>query len=105
MRKRDKKIENAIRIALTQACEQLKDNVTGFAWLTHQVDVKHIEKTLKVTFMFTSLASLNAAKQSLETDAMIRITCDALAQQHIRLHHAAKQCHFAVDKKAPEGAF
>ncbi|NQZ08945.1 MAG: Fis family transcriptional regulator [Algicola sp.] len=37
MKKSDKKIENTLRIALTQACEQALHEVDGFKWLTHKI--------------------------------------------------------------------
>jgi hypothetical protein len=37
MKKSDKKIENTLRVALTQACEQALHEVDGFKWLTHKI--------------------------------------------------------------------
>ena len=38
MRKTDKKIDNNLRIVLTEVCEIALKEVTGFQWLTHLVD-------------------------------------------------------------------
>lgn len=35
MRKKDKKIDNELRLVLIDACEQALKDITGFQWLTH----------------------------------------------------------------------
>ncbi|HCC80946.1 MAG TPA: Fis family transcriptional regulator, partial [Methylophaga sp.] len=38
MRKTDKKIDNELRLKLTDVCEQGLKNIAGFQWLTHLVN-------------------------------------------------------------------
>ena len=99
MRKSDKKIENIIRITLTEVCEQHKEQVEGFAWLTHKVDFNNVNQTLIVTFMFDSFASLRSAKAMLKTNKMATDVANALAKQNIQLKNIAKQCHFDTDER------
>ena len=40
MTKTEKRLDKAIRVALTQACEQAKEHVHEFSWLTHTADLK-----------------------------------------------------------------
>ncbi|MGX5914785.1 hypothetical protein ACR0ST_08655 [Aliidiomarina sp. Khilg15.8] len=53
MRKSDKKTDNEIIRALTAVCEQAKDNVMGFRWLTHDVDYERFPESLRVTLVFS----------------------------------------------------
>ncbi|MCL1094694.1 Fis family transcriptional regulator [Shewanella kaireitica] len=99
MRKSDKKIENTIRIVLTEVCERLKGQVVGFEWLTHKVNFNNVNQTLTITFMFDSFASLRSAKAQLKTDEMAKEAANALAKQNIHLKNFAKQCHFDTDER------
>lgn len=99
MRKSDKKIENTIRRVLTEVCEQLKESVAGFEWLTHKVDYNNVNQTLTVTLMFDSFASLRSAKATLKTNDMAKQVANALAKQGIELKNVTKQCHFDTDER------
>lgn len=58
MRKTDKKLDNQLRIVLTDICETALKEITGFQWLTHLVEYPKIENTLKIIFVFDTKASL-----------------------------------------------
>lgn len=61
--KTQKKIDNNIRLALTEACEQTLEDVPGFQWLTHQADYSNFPASLLVTCVFdTSESQLHAEK-------------------------------------------
>ncbi|WOT06611.1 Fis family transcriptional regulator [Shewanella youngdeokensis] len=94
MRKSDKKINNAIRISLTEVCEHFKGNVLGFMWLTHKVDFAKVNLSLQVTFMFATNESLWAAKREKHTDKMTALTVKLLAEHDIHMVNAVKQCRF-----------
>ena len=49
MTKTEKRLDKAIRVALTQACEQAKEQVQEFSWLTHTADLKKLPQSLKVS--------------------------------------------------------
>ena len=49
MTKTEKRLDKAIREALTQACEQAKEHVHEFSWLTHTADLKKLPQSLKVS--------------------------------------------------------
>ncbi|MFT5653310.1 MAG: hypothetical protein ACI8UC_001575 [Psychromonas sp.] len=58
MRKTDKKLDNQIRLALTELCESELKEVAGFEWLTHLVNYAHFPKSLKVVCVFDSNENL-----------------------------------------------
>ena len=43
MTKTEKRLDKAIRAALTTACENLKDISDNFLWLTHTADLKECQ--------------------------------------------------------------
>lgn len=52
MRKTDKKIDNQLRLALTDVCETALKEVDGFQWLTHIVNFSSFPKSLRVVCVF-----------------------------------------------------
>jgi hypothetical protein len=99
LKKSDKKIENAIRISLTEVCESLKDEVYGFEWLSHKVDFSNVNQSLQVTFMFATNQSLRKAKLQAQTQSMVKLACSALAKHNIHITNAAKQCCFDTEER------
>jgi hypothetical protein len=59
MRKTDKKIDNQIRLALTDVCEIALKEVDGFQWLTHVVNYSNFPKSLKVVCVFDTNENLS----------------------------------------------
>ncbi|WP_194756662.1 hypothetical protein [Aliidiomarina indica] len=53
MRKTDKKLDNQIVKALTGVCEASKNDVSGFDWLTHEVNYQRFPDSLVITLVFT----------------------------------------------------
>ncbi|OIQ48026.1 MAG: hypothetical protein BM565_03405 [Gammaproteobacteria bacterium MedPE] len=72
MKKTHKKIDNQLRQALTNACEEIKDNIEEFAWLTHQVNFEQFPQSLRVSCYFSNSSSL--------LDATNSGTCAAIGQ-------------------------
>lgn len=64
MRKSDKKIENKLRIALTEVCETALKSLNGFEWLTHVVNYSHFPKSLKIICVFDTKANLSRFMES-----------------------------------------
>jgi hypothetical protein len=52
MRKSDKKIENQLRVTLTNVCDIALKEYAGFQWLTHLVNYANFPKSLKVVCVF-----------------------------------------------------
>jgi|TARA_B110000503_G_scaffold45318_1_gene74157 hypothetical protein len=58
MRKTDKKIDNQLRLVLTQVCEVALKDIDGFQWLTHLVNYAKFPNSLKVICIFDTNANL-----------------------------------------------
>ena len=50
--KTQKKIDNNIRLALTEVCAQFLHDIAGFQWLTHQADYSDFPASLLVSCVF-----------------------------------------------------
>lgn len=61
MRKTDKKRDNAIRHALTQACEIALEQQDGFLWLTHFVSFEKFPESLCIVCVFNTNEQLRLA--------------------------------------------
>ncbi|WP_439133203.1 Fis family transcriptional regulator [Pseudomaricurvus sp.] len=59
--KTEKKIDNNIRLALTDVCEQVLGRLQGFEWLTHQANYTNFPASLLVTCVFDTEENLQAA--------------------------------------------
>ncbi len=62
MRKSDKKLENQLRVALTEVCETALKNFEGFEWLTHLVNYSHFPKSLTIVCVFDTNDNLTRFK-------------------------------------------
>ncbi|MGS0676998.1 Fis family transcriptional regulator [Shewanella sp. 30m-9] len=96
MRKTDKKIDNTIRIILTQVCEAAKEQVAGFMWVTHQVNFAKMPDSLMISFIFESQSLLDRAIRSGETARIQTLTQKLLQAEGISLNKVNKQCRFHV---------
>lgn len=64
MKKTDKKLDNAVRSALTDACEELLNYRDGFQWLTHFADYQRFPDSLQVVCVYDTNAQLRTANIS-----------------------------------------
>lgn len=62
--KTEKKIDNNIRLALTDVCEQALGQIQGFEWLTHQANYTNFPASLLVTCVFDTEENLQIAETS-----------------------------------------
>jgi hypothetical protein len=79
------RIERRLITTLTEACETAKGEIKGFTWLTHTADLNALAETLKVTWVFETLADRKLA----QVDAKARIfelTAIALNEASIDLN-------------------
>lgn len=78
------RIERRLITTLTVACETAKGEIKGFTWLTHTADLNALAETLKVIWVFETLADRKLA----QVDAKARIfelTAIALKEANIDL--------------------
>lgn len=66
MANNERQIDRAIIQALTEVCEQAKRSVSGFSWLTHEVNYQRFPDSLRVTLVFTETVSETQLLQGLE---------------------------------------
>jgi len=75
MRKTDKKIDNQLRLVLTDVCEFALEQIDGFQWLTHLVNYSDFPKSLKVVCVFDTndnLSSFTSQKSKNELTSLIQ---------------------------------
>ncbi|SES70012.1 hypothetical protein [Pseudomonas graminis] len=78
------RIERRLIAALTEACETAKGEIKGFTWLTHMADLDALAETLKVVWVFETLADRTLAQ--VEAKARIfELTATALNDAGIDL--------------------
>jgi hypothetical protein len=65
--KTEKKIDNNLRVALTEVCEQTLKDIPGFQWLTHQANYTNFPASLFITCVFDCAASISAAENQGDT--------------------------------------
>ncbi|MFY0731970.1 hypothetical protein [Pseudomonas sp. NFX15] len=92
------RIERQLITTLTEACEIAKGEIKGFAWLTHTADLSALAQTLKVIWVFETLADKTLA----EVDAKARIfelTAIALKEANIDVTPSARNVRFDSEQE------
>lgn len=98
MRKTDKKIDNTIRQALTNACEVALDRVEGFKWLTHLVNYNNYPESLAVICVFDSNSDLAKARTAQEDELLRVLIKENLVSAGIVLSDVRKQISFDTEE-------
>ncbi|MEJ8862267.1 hypothetical protein [Pseudomonas jessenii] len=78
------RIERRLVATLTDACETAKGEIKGFTWLTHTADLNALAQTLKVTWVFKTLADKKLAQASAKA-RIFELTAIALIEANIDL--------------------
>lgn len=60
--KTEKKLDNNLRLALTDVCELSLKDIAGFQWLTHQANYTNFPASLFITCVFNDQASIEQAE-------------------------------------------
>ncbi len=94
MRKTDKKLDNSIRTALTEACELALEEFDGFSWLTHQVNYQRFPDSLRVVCVFKHDAQLMALRDSGRDVALRAMLVAGLDEIGVKLQSPAKNVQF-----------
>lgn len=100
MRKTDKKIDNNLRVALTEVCEKALEEVTGFKWLTHTVNYARFPESLKITCVFETNADLAKAKATQDDERLIRFIKEELAEINLDLKNIKQHITFDTEETA-----
>jgi hypothetical protein len=92
------RIERRLITALTEACKTAKDEIKGFTWLTHTADLSALAETLKVIWVFETLADRKLAQ--VEAKARIfALTAIALNEANIDLNPADHSVRFDSEQE------
>ncbi|HEF4762457.1 TPA: hypothetical protein SAN82_004927 [Pseudomonas putida] len=92
------RIERRLITTLTEACEIAKSETKGFTWLTHIADLNALTETLKVIWVFETLAD----KQHAQANAKARIfelTAIALKEADIDLTPSDRTIRFDSEQE------
>ena len=89
MTKTQKQLDKRIRQQLTLACEQIKDNVEGFSFLTHSADLNNLPSKFTVSCYFIDAIALEQAKQKNQLDYIEQLICNVLASLNIHIKNNA----------------
>ena len=79
------RIERRSITTLTKACETAKGEIEGFTWLTHIADLNALSETLKVVWVFETLADKKLAQAKAKA-RIVELTTIALNEADIDLN-------------------
>lgn len=85
MRKTDKKLDNQIRIALTDVCDVALREIDGFQWLTHLVNYANFPQSLRIVCVFDTNNSLSHFSSGNSKDQLLSLIQKHLSQANLHL--------------------
>ncbi|MBU2240697.1 MAG: Fis family transcriptional regulator [Gammaproteobacteria bacterium] len=98
MKKSDKKIDNALRGALTNVCETALGSVEGFVWLTHLVNYNTFPNSLKIVCVFETDEALSKAIEAKQDDYFYTLINNELSTVNIKLNQLRQQVSFDTEE-------
>ncbi len=98
MRKSDKKIDNELRLVLTDVCEQALKDITGFQWLTHLVNYDDYPNSLKVVCVFDSNENLNYYLLSDDNQGLVSLIQSEFKTMDIKLKRIADHITYDTEE-------
>ena len=97
MRKSDKKIENKLRVALTEVCDFALDNISGYQWISHTVNYDAFPASLQVTCAFSSQQAIDDLKLSQQDLVLKKEITQTLSAVGIKIVDMNKQVTFIIE--------
>ncbi len=94
LNKTTKKIDDNIGKALTIVCEQAKDTVAGFIWLTHRANFTNFPASLVVTCVFDIDVEVQALKDNNQDEPLINNIQKQLLKVGIVLKNVKQNVNF-----------
>lgn len=91
-------MERELARTLTIACETAKSEIVGFQWLTHDVDYDAFPRSLQVTWVFDTEASLHRALDSADKARMLELTRAAFDEIGISVSTIAAHVAFRAEQ-------
>lgn len=96
--KTQKRIDNNIRLALTEVCENALKDVPNFQWLTHQADFTNFPASLLITCIFDTEAHLEQAQRALHTQQIQQQLQAKLFKIGVKLSSPRNQVRFDTEE-------
>ena len=93
MRKTDRKIENTLRVALTEACEMALEKHEGFMWLTHFANYQKFPDSLLILCIFDTNEQLISA----DINGLCKTIKDKLATINIEIKDIRQHVRFDTE--------
>lgn len=97
-KRQQKQSERRLVLALTQACEVAKTEISGFSWLTHDTGGQPFPAGLRVTWVFDTQASLDQALADGQERRIQELTCEAHRKAEITLSAKAMTVRFDTEE-------
>ena len=98
MKKSDKKIDNTLREALTEACDVALENIYGFKWLTHRINYNAFPESLLILCVFETNAMLSNAQTSHQDAYLCDVIEEKLKRSGISIRHLKQHIHFDTEE-------
>ena len=102
MRKSDKKLDNQLRLLLTDICETALKSIEGFVWLTHTVNYANFPSSLKVICVFDNndnLADYMDSSNNTDLKLLIKAACKKM---NIHLDSLSTQIIFDTEENCDQ---
>jgi hypothetical protein len=96
--KTQKKIDNNVRLALTDACEQFLEDIVGFQWLTHEANYRSFPASLLITCVFDTDENHQQACQNGHSVKMQNLIQAKLLKTGVKLKSPKQQIIFESEK-------
>ena len=98
MRKTDKKINNQLRLVLTDVCEIALKDIEGFQWLTHLVNYTSFPQSLRVICVFSTEDSLSSFTQSNKDEVLKSLIQSKLLELNIKFKNIGEHISYDSDE-------
>lgn len=92
------RIERRLITTLTEACETAKGEIQGFTWLAHTADMNALSETLKVVWVFETLADKKLAQAKAKA-RIVELTAIALNEADIDLNLSDSNVRFDSEEE------
>lgn len=98
MKKSDKKMDNAVRIALTNVCEVALVEVSGFQWITHFANYSSFPNSLSVVCVFDTNEDLSIALKTRQDDYLRNLIKEKLGAASIDIRDIKRHVSFDTEE-------
>ena len=102
MRKTDKKIENQLRVVLTQVCDIALKEIQGFQWLTHQCNYAKFPQSLLVICVFDNNDNLKHFIAQRHNNTLESLITNKLQSIGIKLKNSASHIRYDTEENCTQ---